>query len=261
MAGYHHISQTNPFLLWVAATTDDNFPVLKTWVDPVTASCQNNYIVTIGDVNTHYDRYIPGNTRTDYLGFHARRRRGRCRGSGKNTSTGRDGMDQKSRRYGGGCIGYFGNSAKRSGLASLDTLETGSTGHGTYYMAGLAYWANTNDIRLDKPVRVKTFRLTSMKAGNGSHRMITNTRGTKPRNSQFYLAAKYGGFHDKNKDGNPFKTFAADNQTVVNNNSEWASNGTDPDNYFLASNPAKMINAIQDIFQKQWPAIAAPFRA
>ena len=48
-------------------TTDDNFPVLKTWVDPVTASCQSNYIVTIGDVNTHYDRYIPGNSRTDYL--------------------------------------------------------------------------------------------------------------------------------------------------------------------------------------------------
>ncbi|MEO8600006.1 MAG: PilC/PilY family type IV pilus protein, partial [bacterium] len=141
----------------------------------------------------------------------------------------------------------YGNLAKRSGLTALDTKNTGA-GTGTYYMAGMAYWANTNDIRLDKPVRVKSFSIDVDEGGNGSIE-DTSPRGTKSRNSQFYLAAKYGGFLDKNKDGNPFKTFATDGTTVVNNNNEWASNGTDPDNYFLASDPTKMINSIRSIFQ------------
>lgn len=225
-------------------TTDDNFPVQKTWVDPVTASCQSNYIVTIGDVNTHYDRYIPGNTRTDYLDA--------TRAADVATST-LPALDVMtwSKKVGdreADASSTYGNSAPRTGLANLDTLNTGSGSHGTYYMAGLAYWANTSDIRLDKPVRVKSFSIDVDEGGNGSIE-DTNPRGTKPRNSQLYLAAKYGGFLDKNKDGNPFKTFADDGVTVVNNNNEWSSNGTDPDNYFLASDPTKMINSIHSIFQ------------
>ncbi|MFC6521603.1 pilus assembly protein [Undibacterium arcticum] len=38
--------------------------------------------------------------------------------------------------------------------------------------------------------------------------------------------------------------------TELTNNSEWASNGTDPDNYFLASDPVKMVNAIHNIFKE-----------
>lgn len=227
-----------------SATIDDNFPVLKTWVDPVTASCQSNYIVTIGDVNTHYDRYIPGNNRTDYLD--------EARSADVATSTlpALDVMawSKKVGNMEADAGSTYGNSAPRTGLANLDTLNTGSSSHGTYYMAGLAYWANTSDIRLDKPVRVKSFSIDVDEGGNGSIE-DTNPRGTKPRNSQLYLAAKYGGFLDKNKDGNPFKTFAADGTTVENNNKEWSANGTDPDNYFLASDPTKMINSIHSIFQ------------
>lgn len=40
-----------------------NYPVYKTWVDPITSACQRkNFILGIGDVNTHYDRSLPGMT-------------------------------------------------------------------------------------------------------------------------------------------------------------------------------------------------------
>lgn len=225
-----------------ADTLDDNFPALKTWVDPVTASCQSNYIVTIGDVNTHQDAYMPGSPARNADAARAAETATTTTPAFNALTWTRLVSDMEV-----DATGTYGNLAKRSNLTSLDTVNTGA-GTGTYYMAGVAYWANTNDIRIDKPVRVKTFAIDVDEGGNGSME-DTNPRGIKPRNSQFYLAAKYGGFLDKNKDGNPFKTFAEDGTTIVNNNSEWSSNGMDPDNYFLASNPRKMIDSIKNIFQ------------
>jgi type IV pilus assembly protein PilY1 len=223
-------------------TTDDNFPVLKTLSDPVSASCQSNYILTIGDVNTHQDAYIPGSParNADVA---------RAAEAATITNPAFDVLTwtQKVSAMEVDAGGTFGNLAPRSNLTALDTKNTGA-GTGTYYMAGMAYWANTNDIRLDKPVRVKSFSIDVDEGGNGAID-DTNPRGTKPRNSQFYLAAKYGGFDDKNKDGDPFKTYGIDGVTVTNNNSEWSTDGTDPDNYFLASNPQKMIDSIKRIFQ------------
>jgi type IV pilus assembly protein PilY1 len=238
---------------------DDNFSVAKTWSDPVTASCQDNYIVTIGDVNTHQDSYIPGSPahNADVARAADTIVTGKTPAFDVRTWT-RLVSDMEV-----DATGSYGNLAKRSNLANLDNISNTGAGTGTYYMAGLAYWANTNDIRLDKPVRVKTFSIDVDESGDGE--IDCNKRGSKatepsgcassggsvqPRNSQFYLAAKYGGFNDRNKDGNPFKTFASNGTSVLNNNTEWSANGTDPDNYFLASKPEKMIKAIQDIFKK-----------
>jgi type IV pilus assembly protein PilY1 len=40
----------------------DGFPVITNWNDPVQYSCQRNFILGIGDVNTHADRNLPGST-------------------------------------------------------------------------------------------------------------------------------------------------------------------------------------------------------
>ncbi|MFZ6774462.1 pilus assembly protein [Undibacterium sp. SXout7W] len=220
----------------------DNFQVLTTWTDPIEASCQRNYTITIGDANTHQDKYIPGNTRTG-TGDVAR--------PADTASTqwpAFDVMAQTAKVASMESTTTYGNAAPVASLANMSTADTGSSG-GTFYMVGAAYWANTNDIRLDKPVRVKTFTIDVDENGNGSIDNATRSN-TAPRLSQLYLAAKYGGFTDINSDGSPFKTFAADGKTVINSNKEWASgNNTDPDNFFLASNPAKMISAISKIFQ------------
>jgi len=38
----------------------DGFPVITDWKDPIQYSCQKNFILGIGDVNTHADRNLPG---------------------------------------------------------------------------------------------------------------------------------------------------------------------------------------------------------
>ena len=40
----------------------DGFPVITNWNDPIQYSCQKNFILGIGDVNTHADRNLPGAT-------------------------------------------------------------------------------------------------------------------------------------------------------------------------------------------------------
>jgi type IV pilus assembly protein PilY1 len=199
----------------------DGFPVLTDWVDPIVASCQRNYIVSIADVNTHWDRYIPGNTRITY---------------GSNTDAYDKARDVEA-AVGGKTpelnvkvwtedVGKM-EAASNEKLADLHTKDTGSGGHGTYYMAGLAHWANTHDIRLDKKVRVKTFAIDVDEGGNGL--IDGNTRSIKPRDSQLYLAAKYGGRSER---------------------SDCDAQGDDPSNYFLASQPTEMIRSIRTVFDR-----------
>ncbi len=228
----------------------DGFPVVDTWSDPVIASCQRNYILTIADVNTHWDRYVPGNDRTSYgPGNDAH---DNVRGADPVVAGKTPALDVKTWTKMVGDMetdagGRYANPAKNSSLADLHAKDTGSGGHGTYYMAGLAYWANTNDIRVDKPTRVKTFAIDVDEGGNGL--VDNNTRSLKPRNSQLYLAAKYGGFDDKNNDGNPFITLATDGtSTLTGSNAEWDNGNGVPANYFLAGQPKDMIRSVRKVF-------------
>lgn len=248
-------------------TTDDDFPAYKTWEDPVAASCQKNYIMLIGDVNTHKDGYIPGSS---------------ADGSDANRSA----VDVNSDDYpelnvttwlnggtvdGADIVGIaeferqadYGNRHVNSNIPSnLASSTSAGSSNGTYHLAGLAYWANMVDIRYDKPTKVRTFMIDVDEGGDGDIDNASRyTVSRAPRNSQMYLAAKYGGFVDRGDstssddarkpDGNPFKTYDFDGRTVLNNDEEWAgtANGTDPSNYFLASQPEKLIEAVHNIFQ------------
>jgi type IV pilus assembly protein PilY1 len=222
----------------------DNYPVYTSWADPIVATCQRNYVLSIADINTHWDRYVPGNTRTTY-------RSGNSTPSANDAARGieADGFDvmawtQKIADLESN--GSLGNSKPNSALAALGTADTGSGGHGTYYMAGIAYWAHTYGFRPDMPnLRVTTYAIDVNEAGDGSI-------GATQRQSQLYLAAKYGGFTDANVDRNPFVTGGA-NGTTVKNDSEWEATpaGSNvPANWFLAGQPQAMIKAIRDIFSK-----------
>lgn len=232
----------------------DNFPIYKKWTDPIQNGCERrNFILTIGDVNTHADGELPGNGRaaepipgsantfdskvwTKLLaGFET--------GSGfpYNDSLGRSQLTT-------------GNPNVVSSNDNLDTKGTGSGGSSRYLWAGAAYWANTQSIRYDSMVlggktqtlsgiHVKTFTVDVDEGGNGL--IDGNTRGIPPRNSSFYLAGKYGWFNDANDDGNPFKTSGG-----VTNNKEWedAALPNVPDGYTLASQAQRMIAGIRKFF-------------
>jgi type IV pilus assembly protein PilY1 len=40
----------------------DGFPVITSWDDPIQYSCQRNFVLGIGDVNTHADKNLPGSS-------------------------------------------------------------------------------------------------------------------------------------------------------------------------------------------------------
>src|SRR3546814_16055202 len=46
-------------------TQKDGFPVISDWDDPIKYSCQANVVLGIGDVYTHRDKNLPGETPGD----------------------------------------------------------------------------------------------------------------------------------------------------------------------------------------------------
>lgn len=204
----------------------DGFPIYTNWLstavpDPITSSCQSTSIIQIADAYTHNDKTIPGNTRTDGSGDSAR-----------SVGAGEPNVVQWT-----DTVGTF------EGRSNLGTANTGSSA-ASYYISGLAYWANTKQIRADKPnIRAKTFVINVDENGNGT---ITS----RERNQQLYLAAKYGGFDDLNNDGSPFSIPPSGQAATT----KWASGVDDdglplPKTFFLASSPQKMINSLRAAFK------------
>ncbi len=240
-----------------AATEDmqdamkDDLPVVAPDSDPVTAACQKNYMFSVGDANTHWDRYLPGNERTalrnGQQAFDAVRP-AESAVAGKTPALDVKPWTAKVGEMEADSGGRHGNPSPRSTLANLHMLDTGRDGHGSYYMAGLAYWANTQDIRQDKPVRARTLVVDLDEGGNGS--LDGGARAVMPQDSQLFLAAKYGGFRDINKDGNPFATYADDGKTLVRfNTEEWDGNNSGaPETYLVAGSPRRLIDGVRTMF-------------
>ena len=245
----------------------DNFPIYKTWTDPIENGCQRrNFVLAIGDVNTHYDKQVPGHKSPDGVAettTDPARAVATIRGSATKTFnavewtkllTGFEtGVSYPYTDFLGRAQNTLGNPNVVSGNTTLESKATGSQSS-AYYWAGAAYWANTQPIREDsltvdgktqslKDIRVKTFTIDVDEGGNGL--IDGNTRGIKPRNSSFYLAGKYGWFSDANDDGNPFKTSGGQI-----NNKEWEdpSLANVPDGYALASQAQRMIAGIRKFF-------------
>ncbi len=249
------------------ATKADGFPVYTSWTDPVQNACERrNYILAIGDVNTHSDKQLPGHRSpggvndTGYgdlaravesvpgssptTSFNAVNWTDLL--SGFETGSSKAYVDQLGRSQ-----NTTGNPNPNSNNGSLATSCTGATCSG-FYWAGAAYWANTQSIRKDvkagqsmKDIRVKTFAIDVDEYGNGSIE-DDNARGIRPRRSSFYLAGKYGWFNDANLDGNPFKTSGD-----ALSNQEWEDSSAlnTPDGYVIASQAEKMIAGIRKFFK------------
>lgn len=241
-----------------AASSDkalaENFPVYKTWTDPFAGfqdttgddrGCLRNNILAIGDVFTHADRYIPGNATT----------------SAYDTTRGAATAPDLDVAFWTKVVGSFESKTKANpavsyvdskgrtqsaynldtntiytGLANADTVDTGAT-EGSYYMAGLAYWANTQSFRTDLPKgRIKTY---SIDVNENRSSDVVDFR----RQRQLYLAAKYGGFDDyaAGSTGNPY---------APGTNVLWQGTDGDAQNYFLVSDAKKFLDSIAEVFAR-----------
>ncbi|MDB6000649.1 MAG: hypothetical protein JWP52_2348, partial [Rhizobacter sp.] len=217
----------------------DGYPVYTTWVDPLPAvpglgntgdySCVNTNILTIGDIHTHYDRSLPG-----YTG-------GNSNDFARNPVYNLAGNEPNFKDWTTTVGVYEG----RTNLQNETSQDDGS-----YYMAGAAYWAHVQDFRgttwttdPDKRrpgMRVKTYIIDVDEYGQSSGSAATR------RSSELYLAAKYGGFSDVSKTGNPFLNAAGEPDLTSN----WQQDNGDAKTYFLAGNPQAMLEAIKQIFQQ-----------
>jgi type IV pilus assembly protein PilY1 len=190
--GFGGKGPTTDFYNGATAATSDGFPVITTWNDPIQYSCQKNYIITMGDAHTWCDKRLPGgsyaangnsvcNSYTD-ANAHAHGPdlgglsgdtgiKGAINGS---TITAANGVANATDAVGG-----------MEGMGTISSTLTGAGSSASYYMAGLAAWAATNNIRPDKatstsPMNVKTFVIDVQEGKDCSYQ------------KQFWLAAKYG---------------------------------------------------------------------
>jgi type IV pilus assembly protein PilY1 len=256
----------------VSTAQKDGFPVYSTWTDPHpvvtgldtngadTYACIKNNIITIGDVNTHADKSLPGNTQTSSSDFTRSAR----------VAYNEPDFVEWTRVVGafesGGSVSYVDGkgvtrttsnpSTVNSGNANLHTKVPGCCNNNRYYMAGAAYWANTHDIRANGLANYAAakarpgMRVTSYMIDVNEYGQQTAESAFKQ--NQFYLAGKYGGFTDKSQRGNPF--LAQDGTTRDDTN--WArtvpttvaADGMVAKNYFQGNNATELLTALDDIF-------------
>ncbi len=201
----------------------DGFPVIENWNDPVQFSCQKNFVLGIGDVNTHADRNLPGATGSSEPAKPAM----------VTADTSVDALAATNKVGSLHGIGAIGNTQGYGGCCNNNGA----------LMAGLAYDANTKDIRPDDPLvkhtkgkqTVQTYWLDILEYQNYKN------------NNQFYLAAKYGGFTVPDV-YDPYAQATDIPETWWRTNSDFVGTQKRPDTYFTASKPDQMVAGLTKAF-------------
>ncbi len=207
----------------------DGFPVIQTWDDPIQYSCQKNYILGIGDVNTHADANLPGSTiaNTKYEPSMP----------SEVTSDTTVNVDSATSLVG-----------KMEGIAGLNTASPSwcCGDNNTFLMAGLAYDSHVRDIRpndfkdsLGNKSKIQTISTYWLDVQEYQQYKYQN---------QFWLAAKYGGFSVPSNYNTSNTTALA--QSLWNASGNTDPNGKPmPDNYYLAGQADLMVNGLNAAFQ------------
>ncbi|WP_394790036.1 pilus assembly protein [Rhodoferax sp.] len=254
---YKGLSNVNSYTTGTTATYADGFPVITKWrasdsgtmgADPIVYACQKNFILGIGDVNTHRDANLYGSTLRSASSLEP---------SLPSEISSDTSVDVAK------ATNMVGTLEGKSGLASIfadtssSTCATTSSQCSSYYIAGLAYDAHTVDMRSDLKgsQTVNTYWMDVMEGQAYKHK------------NQYWLAAKYGGFTVSSG----FSPYSSSNSTSTLADSTWYTNSdtsagltttasltysTDttndkrPDNYYFGSSPATMQTGLKAAFSK-----------
>ncbi len=189
----------------------DAFPVITNWNDPIQYACQKNVILGIGDVNTHEDRDLPHSD--DTLNIN----------------------------------NYTQKVFDLEGINKTANIQFSGRGNSAY-IAGLAYYANTTDIRADTAGKqtVSTYWVD----------VRENRDLLAKSNNQYWLAAKYGGFKVPKDFGLALDRTASLDETTWYTTGDMLSLGVDgnggtekrPDNFFVASDANNMVDGLRKAF-------------
>lgn len=216
----------------------DGFPVITNWADPIQYSCQRNFVLGIGDIYTHVDKNVAGNTTY------------RTREPGMPAEIAADNTVN--------AITATNRVGTLQGLGNIGSTNDYSGRNNSAYIAGLAFDANTKDIRPDNASQANTIGKQTVQTY-----WVDVLEQPFQSNNQFYLAAKFGGMKVPS-DFDPY-TFAGTIpldwwSTSGDTLTDTRSGGTTqnrPDNYFAAGQPDTMVAGLTKAFESIANAIKA----
>jgi type IV pilus assembly protein PilY1 len=261
-----HLGPTPEFAANLPAGGEGGFQIVTNWDDPIQYACQQSFMIGINDANPWFDKRLPGTAFTSQYITDGYGNQRDLNDTGKYTPTddwgttsnpdpdinvkaltdkvgameeAAGGFDLSNFKVGGGDGTWTDKctfkDVRSNGLGGvMGTCAQNSTGgatrDNTYYIAGLAYYANTTDLRpdFDGDQKVSTFMIDTQE--------YSDTPNVGPSN-MLWLVGKYGGFIDENGNNQPDLP------------SEWDKDGDgEPDNYILATAPDKLINGLNKAF-------------
>ena len=220
------------------ASEKDGFPVLTKWADPIQYACQPNAIVTVGDANTWCDANLPGSSSLLNDSY--------CPGHNNYTYN-------TSETWGNAGVPSVANWTNIIGANEPAVGNNGSLGaqygnklQGTFYIAGLAWWAHTHDIRKDVATQSSTLGVQSVSSYFVDVREPGSWGSGGPAGpTQYWMAAKYGGFTI------PAGALTASSGTLLPTPaaaSDWTDDGVTPRNYLYANNPTLLVSSLTTLF-------------
>ncbi|MEB0139486.1 MULTISPECIES: pilus assembly protein [unclassified Undibacterium] len=230
---FKNLGNVTAYTSGATAAMIDGFPVITAWNDPILYSCQKNFIVGIGDVNTHADANLPGSTLTSSYE----------RIADKPVDT---------------------TVNVQTATAMVGTLEGITTtalrgDNATNFIAGLAYDSHVKDMRPnDFPNSDGTTPKTLIQTVSTYWIDVLENQNYS-NNNQYYLAAKYGGFIIPSG----FQPYASSNAknlltigggttplttTMWHTNTDTLGSNSRPDNYFSGGQADKMVAGLTNAF-------------
>lgn len=209
----------------------DGFPIITNWVDPYLASCQATAILGIGDANTHKDKNLPGNTDSNY----------------RTTEPAIPTEVSNDLNNGLNVVSLTNKIGNMEGLGNIGSSNDFSGRNNSAYIAGLAWYANTMDLRTDSLMPGKQTAATYWVD------VLEDQVQKSPSANPYILATKYGGFAVP-----PGETFDPTTWTGAlplawynSTGQSLTSGGTSfkrPDNYFTAKEAEAMTGSLKQAF-------------
>jgi type IV pilus assembly protein PilY1 len=228
----------------------DNFPVITDWQDPFQFWCQNTAIIGIGDVYTHRDKNLAGREST----------------TDEPAAIGDAGTDTDFTGTGKNSVAWWTRKVYEKEGITYPSIPLGGL-QNSPYIAGLAYYMHTQDIRTDLG---PTAGANNEKQTVSTHWVdVRETQRIEPRKrNQYWLAAKYGGFLVPEETDDPddalvfnaldasaLPTGSWESPDSLTSNSNDATNYpnetfTRTANYYLGDRPDTMISSLTRAFAK-----------
>ncbi len=221
----------NTTVLATKTTYVDGFPVITDWTsipayDPIIYSCQKNFVLGIGDVNTHADGNLPG---TSLTGGEPAVPTEVSNDTTINVTTATNSV-----------------GTMEGTNTSLGSTNTQAGDNSTYYIAGMAYDAHIplagHGLRSYTANGVTTISTAS------TYWLDVQEYQTYVNNNIYYYATKYGGFTVPS--GYAYGTALTQDSWYNSTNTQGSSNQKQPDNYYTASNATAMQAGLKSAFAK-----------